>query len=102
MAFTVHNEARGRTVQLCVDLAWAVHFACENGHGGRWTAAELAARFPPEATLDAIAERLKCQTCGARTGGLTIMQDSSADGRARTARTDPGLPGAYDTGRKSP
>lgn len=77
MPFRLGNAARNRTVGLCVEKAWEVVFACDNGHGGRFGAAELA-RFAPETTLEQIAERLVCSTCGARSGSLDIRQDAAA------------------------
>lgn len=74
--YEVHNPARGKTVGQCVDLCWQVRIACENGHGGGWRAVELGAAFPREATLDAIAARLKCSVCGSTSGGLTILNDT--------------------------
>ncbi len=78
MGFTVENPARNRTVELCARLCWRVVFACENRHGGEILSADLAARFPPETTLEAIAERLVCSRCGSRKGSLDIRQDAAA------------------------
>jgi hypothetical protein len=95
MPFALQNEARGRTVGLCVDKSWAVGVGCENGHAAHWGAADLVRRFPREVTLEAIAARLKCATCGARSGVLGIRQDESPEARERQRRKDPGPPGFY-------
>jgi hypothetical protein len=85
MAFTVENPARNRTVELCARLCWRVVFSCENRHGGQILASELAERFPPETTLEAIAERLVCSRCGSRKGALDIRQDTAAAARRDVA-----------------
>lgn len=86
MAFRVHAPARNRTVGDCAHLCWEVHFACDAGHAGRIGSQELLARFPAEATLDAIAERLVCRTCGLRTGALDLRQDGAATSARDLAR----------------
>lgn len=35
-------------------------------------------KFAPEITLEQIAERLVCKTCGSRDGSLTILQDPTS------------------------
>jgi hypothetical protein len=86
MPYYVHNEARGKTVGLCAEKCWEVQFACAKGHRGRLGSQELVPRFPAETTLDAIAERLVCSTCGSRDGDLTIRQDLGATAARDVAR----------------
>lgn len=78
MPYHLHNEAQNRTVGLCIECGWQVRFACENGHGGGFTVAELRDRFAPAVTLEQIAARLVCATCGSRDGDLTVRQDPAA------------------------
>lgn len=68
------------TVELCVEKCWRVILTCEGGHRGGWSTAELAERFPPGATLGAIAQRLRCATCGTASGCLELRQDRGATG----------------------
>jgi hypothetical protein len=78
MAFFLSNEARNRTVGLCVELGWMVLMECENGHGATWRVRDLETRFPPGASLEAIAERLTCSRCGSRQGIIGLRSDASA------------------------
>lgn len=96
MAFALHNPAVGRTVGLCLDCGWKLVFACDAGHRGQWGRADLSAKFSRDVTLEAIAERLTCATCGLKTGGLALMQDDTSEGRSAAQRPDMGLPGAYE------
>lgn len=85
MTFTL-NEAAGRTVGLCIDLSWAVVFACENDHGVTWDVATLEEKFPREAVLDDIARRLVCGACGSRSGVMGLRQDQGAAQRRDVER----------------
>lgn len=81
MPIRLQNSARNRTAGLCVSLGWGVYVACDRGHSRRWTVADLAAQFPADVTLEAIAERLVCRAetaegpCGCHDGELSIFQD---------------------------
>lgn len=86
MPFRLHNHAQGRTVGECVRCCWEVRFACENGHGGRFGAIELSERFPAEATLEQIAARLVCKTCGSTDGEFTTLNDQGASQARDAAR----------------
>lgn len=86
MSFRLSNEARNRTVEMCARLFWQLEFACENGHSGRIGSQDLLARFPAGVTLEQIAERLVCKTCGSRDGSLTIGQDVSASSAREIGR----------------
>lgn len=81
MPFHVDNPALGRTVSLCIEKAWRVLVTCENGHAGGWDVEELEAKFPPAATLDAIAARVRCARCRSTEGVLTIRNDQGATQR---------------------
>lgn len=84
--FRLANEARNRTVGECVEAGWQVIFSCEARHVGRFLVADLEARFPAGATLEQIAARLVCATCGARRGGLGIKNDAAEQARRTMAR----------------
>lgn len=90
MPFSVMPEAHGHTVALCHEKSWRVSVSCAKGHTGGWGAEELAKNFPAGVTLDQIAERLKCSTCGADEGVLTIRQDHGAQQRRDVAAYEAG------------
>lgn len=95
MPFLLQNEARGRTVGLCVDKQWGVDVGCEKGHAVYWSPSALSEKFDRGVTLEAIAARLACATCGSRSGGVGIRQDTSGDARQAMMRKEPGPPGFY-------
>lgn len=78
MPFQIANEARGRTVETCHRLAWKVIVGCDNGHSTTWRANDLPEMFPPQTTLEQVAERLVCKVCGSTDGSLGIQQDTGA------------------------
>jgi hypothetical protein len=86
VSFWLFNEATNRTIRICVEASWMVVMECENGHGGRWGVDDLAQRFTPETTLEEIAARLVCSTCGARRGNMTVRNDTAAAYRRDIAR----------------
>ena len=82
MAFAVLHSMAHFTVGLCVENSWRLEARCLGGHVGGWNAGQLGEAFPAETPLSAIADRLKCSTCGNREGRLLIVQDHGA-ARAR-------------------
>lgn len=73
---------------MCHRLSWGVVIGCSNGHAVHLSPNDLAERFPGETTLEAIAARLVCTTCGSRDGGLGIYQDNAEASRRNLERVE--------------
>ena len=74
------------TVQLCIDKAWAVTLVCRAcHHSTSWRVVELAARFPPAATLGAICARARCTACDGDAIIPSLTQDHGVVTKARRA-----------------
>lgn len=88
MPYRLDRPAEGRTVALCHRLSWGVVIGCSEGHTVQIGPNDLAERFPGETTLEAIAARLVCATCGSRDGGLSIYQDNAEASRRNLERVE--------------
>jgi hypothetical protein len=83
------------TVGQIDNCCWLTVIGCKNGHSLSLTGPELLERFPAEARITDIAERLVCKECGATDGGIGFIQERSERARRKMARKDGGLPGVY-------
>jgi len=70
------------TIRQCLERQWDISIHCDVcSRRARWTAAELRA-LPPDATLDDLAKRLRCNVCGATEGVLSTLNGRSDRGSA--------------------
>lgn len=95
MPFRILPTQAPRTVADIDKLCWLTVIGCENGHSASLTGPELIARFPAEAVIGDIAERLVCSVCGSKEGSIGFIQERSERARRKMARETPGLPGVY-------
>jgi len=83
------------TVADVSDRHWIAIIGCGvREHAARYTAEGLMEKFPPNATLGQLAERLICPKCGSKTGNIGFIQGAGAGVMTRTGpdgRTSTGL-----------
>jgi hypothetical protein len=101
MPFRILSTQADNTVADIDERCWLTIIGCDRCGPERavtFTGPELVARFPLEATIGQIAERLVCSTCGGKDGGIGFIQEHSRRAGKRTTRKRPGVPNVY--GRK--
>lgn len=84
---------------MIAEKAWLAVVGCENGHSVTWRGAELVQRFPVDATIGDVADRLRCTVCGSRDGLIGFLQDNSPGAVTHIREADARLPGGYEWGR---
>lgn len=95
MSFRILETQRNNTVSAIASRGWLTIIGCENGHSATFTGPELLERFPLDATIGQIADRLKCSKCGSSEGEVGFVQDQSEAARRRQGRRKAGPPGVY-------
>lgn len=83
------------TVSGIDERSWLTIIGCDQGHSSTWTGPELVAKFPLDATIGQIAERLRCGTCGSTDGSIGFVQEQSERARRRGGRKVAGPPHVY-------
>lgn len=95
MPFRILQTQRDNTVSAIASRGWLTIIGCVNGHSRSLTGPELLERFPLDATIGQIADRLKCSTCGSSDGEVGFVQDQSEAARRRMGRRKAGPPNVY-------